>query len=232
MTDFESLARQLARVDHFRGLSIKELVRIISLGCLQRCQSGKVIFVEDDPSTGMYVLLSGRVQLCKLGPQGQVSILSVLEPVIMFNEVSAVDGGPNPATAICLDDSLLWRLASSDLEALVLRYPPIGWGVLKVMAKRNRHLVSKFQDLSFRTVLSRTAKLLLDLSNAGTRPIDRRTHPNHLMAAQIATVPEAFSRCLKALRTFGDIQTEARFIHILNPEHLSKIAQTSLDTGE
>lgn len=228
MTDISSLAKRLARVDHFHGLSENELVHIIASGQLQPFAAGELVFMEEDPSAGLYVLLSGRVQLFKLSPQGQISILALVEPVIMFNEVPAVDRGPNAVTAVCLEDSLVWRLPSAELEALVLRYPRIGWGLLQVMAQRNRSLVGKFQDLSFRSVLARAAKLLLVLAEEEGAAIDRRRHPNHQMAARIATVPEAFSRCLKVLRTYGDIRANNRTIEILNPAHLHQVAQTEM----
>jgi len=226
MADFHALAQQLARVEHFRGLSQAELVRIISAGHIQRLPAGQLIFMEEDSSAGLYVLLSGRVQIFKLSPRGQISILALIEPVIMFNEVPAVDRKPNAVTAICLEDSLVWRLPSAELEALILQYPRVGWGLLQVMAQRNRSLVAKFQDLSFRSVLARAAKLLLVLAEKDGPAIDRRRHPNHQMEASVATVPEAFSRCLKVLRTFGDIQVNNRTIEILNPTHLYQIAQS------
>ena len=74
-----------------------------------------------------------------------------------------------------------------------------------MLAKRNRALVSQYEDLSFRTVQGRAAKLLLDLSDRGQHPIDRRKHPNHELAARIATGPEAFSRALNTFKRTGCI---------------------------
>ena len=48
-------------------------------------------------------------------------------------------------------------------------------------------------------VVARTAKLLLDLSDYGRRPIDRRACSISEMAARISTVPEAISRSMIAI---------------------------------
>lgn len=143
----------------------------------------------------------------------------------MFNEVSALDGAPNPSTVISLENSVTWNITSADLEKLVIQYPLIGLGVARVLAQRNRRLVRQFQDLSFRTVLARSARILIDLSQNGRVNIDRRRHPNHQLAAQIATVPEAFSRSLRVFRTNGDIFTTDQFIEVLRPAKLLEIAQ-------
>lgn len=225
MIDFTQLALRLGTVEHFQDLSPEELVEIVRSGRIQRFSAGQVIFVEEEPSAGLFVLLEGRVQLCVLSPQGQVSILALFEPVIMFNEVPAMDGDVNPATVICLEDSLVWNMSQHDLENMLLRYPRIAIGMLRVLAGRNRRLVRQFQDLSFRSVLARSARLLLELSQDGNHSIDRRKHPNHRLAAQIATVPEAFSRSLRIFRNNGDIQTTDQFIKVLNPHHLLEIGQ-------
>ncbi len=123
----------------------------------------------------------------------------------MFNEVAVLDGGANLTTAVAAQDCTLWQIGCDSFQALLARYPMIGLGLLRVLATRNRFLVSQYEDLSFRTVQARAAKLLLELSLGGSQPIDRRKHPNHEMAARIATGPEAFSRALNAFKRNGCI---------------------------
>lgn len=228
MHSISQLAQRLSGVKHFQHIPPDELLNIIQLGHTQSFQAGEMVFQENTPGDGLYVLLSGQIQLCKLSRQGQNAILSIFEPVIMFNEVAALDRGPNPVTAIASEESVVWRLSADQLEQLVLRYPRIGLGLLQVLAARNRHLVAQYEDISFRTVMARTAKLLLELSANGTKAIDRRKHPVHQMAARIATVPEVFSRFLKVMRSNQDIRCSAATIEVIQPAHLQKIADIAL----
>lgn len=224
MYNISELAQQLSSVKHFQRIQPDELAKIIQLGKIQTCHAGELIFQEGTPGEGLFVLLSGQIQLCKLSRQGQNAILSIFEPVIMFNEVAALDRGPNPVTAVAAEDTVVWRLNADQLEQLVLHYPQVGLGLLRVLATRNRHLVSQFEDLSFRSVMARTAKMLLQISANGTQPIDRRKHPVHQMAARIATVPEVFSRFLKVFRANQDIRCSASVIEVIKPAHLQEIA--------
>jgi CRP/FNR family transcriptional regulator len=225
MSDIQELAQRLGKVQHFRSLPAAELEKIILAGQVCRYRRDEVIFVEGDASAGLFVLLAGRVQLCKLSQQGQIAILAVFEPVIMFNEVAALDGGPNPVTAITQEDAVTWHLSSDHLEKILMDHPQLGVGLLRVMAARNRYLVGQFEDLSFRSVLARTAKLLLELSGNGTQLVDRRRHPNHQLAARIATVPEAFSRSLRVFRTDGYIALLDKSIQVLDAARLREAAQ-------
>lgn len=225
MYSVSDLAQRLGGVEHFRRIQPAELEKIIQLGQIRSYNAGEVIFQEASPAEGLFVLLTGQIQLCKLSRQGQNAILAIYDPVRMFNEVAALDRGTNPVTAIAAEDSIVWRLNADQLEYLVLRYPQVGLGLLRVLAARNRYLISRFEDVSFRSVMARAAKLLLELSAHGAKPIDRRKHPVHQMAAQIATVPEAFSRALKVLRSNEDIQCTGRVIQVVNPDHLLEIAE-------
>jgi hypothetical protein len=74
--------------------------------------------------------------------------------------------------------------------------------------------------------------LRLEVSRNGQVPIDRRLHPNHQLAAQIATGPEAFSRSLRLFNESGDIQTSARIIQILRPHQLLQVTQICSATSE
>lgn len=227
MPDFSDLAPQLQRVEHFKRLPESDVRTIVTAGRLRRFSAGEIVFGEGEPCAGMFVLLEGRVHLRKLGPQGQESILAVIEPVIMFNEVAVLDGGANLATAVAAEDCVMWQVGCDRFQELLQRYPMIGLGLLRVLARRNRFLVGQYEDLSFRTVQARTAKLLLDLSDNGQQPIDRRQYPNHELAARIATVPEAFSRALKYLKHNGCITCTRTVITVCCIPDLAILAERS-----
>lgn len=226
--DLTNLIKQISRVEHFKHLPVAELKAIILAGSIKHIKQGETLFTAGEPSDGLFVLLSGQVQLCKISVQGQLSIISIINPVIMFNEVSALDEGANPVTAIASLNSTLWQVQAYRLQEIILQYPHLGLGLLKILATRNRKLVALFDDLSFRSVLSRTAKLLLEISTFGENTISRKHHSNQQMAAQIATVPEAFSRSLQTLRKRNCIYCDTQQIKVINKAELIKIADLEM----
>jgi len=223
--DLDSLAKRLKTVSHLRDLSDADCQAIVAAGVIRRFPAGATIFVEGEPTVGMFVLMAGRVHLCKLGPQGQESIIATIKPVIMFNEVTVLDGGPNLATAVTVEECITWNIRYDDFQALMRRFPQLGLGLLRVLAARYRHLLTQYEDLSFRPVLARAARLLLDLSDGGKTPIDRRQHSNREMAARVATVQEAFSRSLQLLKTNGYIDSTRTIISVRSPDALAQIAE-------
>jgi CRP/FNR family cyclic AMP-dependent transcriptional regulator len=155
--------------------------------------------------------------------------MATLEPMAMFNEVPVLDAGLNPATAVTGADSIIWHSSLTHLSALLQRYPHIALGLLPILASRNRWLVSQYEDLSFRSVRARTAKLLLELSENGRVTIDRRQHPIHELATRTATVPEAISRSLGDLSRYGYIKCTRAVIRIDDRAELARLAQLNPD---
>jgi len=226
----ENLAERLGNVSHFMKLSLADRLSIILAGQMRLFSPDTVIFSEEEPCAGMFVLLRGHVHICKLGPQGQQNIIADIDPVIMFNEVALLDGGPNPYTAIATQNCFAWHISREAYQKLLQRYAQdqymeVALGLLGIMASRYRQLLDNYADLSFLTVPIRVAKLIYELSDQGQTPINRHEISINEMAAHIASVPEAISRSLNFLKCQGIIETTRTTINILKPDELARLAQ-------
>jgi len=225
MIDSENLVDNLHKVKQFSRLPREAVATIINAGHIKNYNRGQFIFHVDDACSGMFVLIKGQVDLCIEGPEGQLSILATLSPVIMFNEVAVLDGGPNPISAVATSDITVWHISYTRFQEILLAIPQVGIALLNILAKRNRLLISHYDDLSFRTVQSRLAKHLIDLSEGGMLPIDRSQHPVKTIAARIVTGPEAVSRTLKILKLDNLITCTRQEIRIRDLKRLQNLAR-------
>lgn len=226
----EFLAERLGNVSHFMNLPLADRLAIILAGHMHRYPADTVIFSEQDPCAGMFVLFKGQVHICKLGPQGKQNIIADINPVIMFNEVALLDGGPNPYSAITTQKCITWQISRAAYLKLLQRYAKdvymqVSLGLLDIMASRYRQLLDNYADLSFLTVPIRVAKLIYELSDNGQTPINRQENSLTEMAAHIASVPEAFSRSLNLLKCQEIIATSRTKITVLKPEELASVAK-------
>lgn len=168
------------------------------------------------------MLFSEKVHICNYNCDGQIQIFSIIEPVILFNELTAIDGGPNPTTAIAVKDCLTWNIDYEAFESLVKQYPDptVGLAMMRVLAGCTRNLITLFGDLSFRSVLSRCVKLILELSDDGTKIVDRSEFPLADLAARVSTAPESISRSLSWLGKRGLISCDRQQITVQNTSAL------------
>lgn len=228
MSEIEQFAERLHQVEYFKHLSAKELIDIVSSGSIKRSVVGEYLFHENDACAGMFVLVQGQINLLKNGPDGQETILNTINPVTMFNEVPVLDGGPNPASGFTTRDALLWRITCDKFRSLLARYPQVSIGLLSVLARRNRMMISHYGDLSFRSVTARVAKHLVELSLDGSEIIHRSQHPIKIIAARVVAAPEAVSRTLKVFKLQGLILCDRKFIQVVNLKKLQLMARIEL----
>jgi len=229
-TELSSIAKRMKRIIHFKDYSDRDLLSIVRAGTIKRYPVGSIIYHEGGESYGLGVLFKGEVHLYKLGPRGQENIISVVKPVIMFNEISAIDGGENPETAVAYKSCIIWSASHEVFKAGLDRFPELGLGLLSVLARRNRRLISKYADLSFRPVSERLAMLLLNLSEHGERKIIRKENSIQQMAALVATDPVVISRKLGEFKEAGIIECSRVTIIVHSPEKLADLAQLDMET--
>jgi len=215
----------LRQVPYFADLDEAGLARIEERLVERRYERGKVVFMEGGSCQGLYVVRSGRLRIFKVSAEGREQVLMVAGPGETFNEVPNFDGGTNPATAEALEPTTLYLLPKKDLLSIVETEPVVARAMMRVFASHLRHLTALVEDLSFRNVTSRVAKILLaQVQRAG---VDADVRPPRLtqqqMAAMAGTAREVVGRALKALEQQGVIRVERGRVVVVSPERLADI---------
>jgi CRP-like cAMP-binding protein len=215
----------LKRISYFSGVALADLESIKKLVFERSADRAEMVVLEGEPAANLYFVASGAVRVFKTSAEGKEQILSIVRPEESFNDVPIFDGGPNPASARAMGPVLLYGIKGNDMEAILRNHPQVALNVTKVLAKRVRQLVSLVEDLSFRHVISRVAKILLEQISRETSHGPRLTQQE--MAAMAGTAREVVGRSLKALEEQGAIRLDGHRIVITDKEALQKITGVS-----
>jgi len=210
---------------YFSELSSTELEAVNKLTFEKSYERGEMLLLEGEAAGALYFVASGAVKIFKTSADGKEQILAIVRPKETFNEVPIFNGGLNPASAQAMVPVIVYGIRKSDLEIILRKYPRVALNVIKVMANRLRHLVSLVEDLSFRHVIGRVAKILLDYAGDETITGPRLTQRD--MAAMAGTAREVVSRSLKTLEEYGVIKVDRHRIIITNRGVLEKVVEPS-----
>jgi CRP-like cAMP-binding protein len=213
----------LKSILYFSGLGLAELESIRKLVFEKTADRAEMVLLEGEPAANLYFVASGAVKVFKTSAEGKEQILSIVRPGESFNDVPMFDGGPNPASARTMGPVLLYGIKKNDMKDILRDHPQIALNVIKVLAKRVRHLVSLVEDLSFRHVISRVAKILFEHIGGEMGRGPRLTQQE--MAAMAGTAREVVGRSLKALEEEGAIKLDRHRIIITDKEALQKIME-------
>jgi cAMP-binding proteins - catabolite gene activator and regulatory subunit of cAMP-dependent protein kinases len=225
-------AAVLSKVPLFADLSADEISGLARRTARHHVPAGQLIFAEDDPCEGLFVVESGAVKIFKTSPSGREQVLAIEGPFGIVAELPVFDGGPYPASASASHDSSLLFVSKSDFRALCLEKPEVALKVLRAVGKRLRRLVDLIEELSFTTVRHRLASHVLRLAKSEGQKTDNGvafTLPvNQELASHIGTVRELVSRNLSRLQAGGIIRLDGKQLVVLDMAALE--AETESET--
>lgn len=184
-------------------------------------RAGAVIFLQGDPNRGLYIIEAGEVKISRVGREGREHILHLLRAGEAFNDVAAMDGGPNPATATARTEAVVWCIPREDLRRIAILHPTLAWALIENISRRARYLVGVVEDLGMRSVRGRLANLLLTEARAHQMGAVPRLLSQEEMASRLGTVREVVGRALKAMADDGIIAFDRHCIVILDEEKLA-----------
>ena len=125
---------------------------------------GQIIFSEGDDGIGFYVVVTGRVKIFKLSPDGKEQILHIFGPGDPFGEVAVFAGQHFPANAEAMESSRIFFFPRESFSDLIRNNPSLALNMLAILSKRLRRFANLIDDLSLKEVPGRLAAHLLYLS--------------------------------------------------------------------
>lgn len=208
----------LSSIPYFAALSPDEQSRVMTLTRRRRFAAGEVLFREGEPCAGLFIVVSGMIKLYRTSADGKEQVLRHMPAGESLNEVPVFDGGPNPVSATAIEPAEVLVLSRERVLELLREYPALAAGVVQLFASRLRHLVAVVEDLSFRQVTARVARVVLQSVaphegiGAG---VGGRAHVTQREIAEMAgTSREVVARALKALEDAGAIRIDRQSIRV------------------
>ena len=126
----------------FEELNSRELQEVGRLLQHKTYKPGEQIFKQDNPGVGMFVVMTGSVEVRQEEDDGTVLDLASAKPGEGVGELALLDDTPRPASAVAVDDTSVVALVRTDLLALAETKPRLGGKVLmqlsQVVAERLR----------------------------------------------------------------------------------------------
>ncbi len=119
----------------FEGLNQRELVAVERIIHQRRYGIGEVVFGENMPGAGMYIIKSGAVAIRKKISDADEIELAVIEENNFFGEMALIDEMPRSASAVAVKETILFALCKPDLENILDRNPKVAARIIINIAR-------------------------------------------------------------------------------------------------
>jgi CRP-like cAMP-binding protein len=121
----------LRSIPIFAELSRRELAAVERILHHREYVTGEVIFRQEEPGLGMYIIETGRVSIMTDGAPENMTELGDGE---FFGELPLLDGGSRSATAVADAPTHIYGFFQPDLYSLIERNPRLGVKIVLSLA--------------------------------------------------------------------------------------------------
>ena len=141
-----STADVLGQVWLFSGLTEEQLDAISSFTFQKTFQPGEMIVEEGHTGNGLYIIMSGQVEVVKgLGTEN-ARVLAKRGPEEVFGEMALLGEWPRTASVIAVDQVECLGLDRWVFLTQLERQPQLGIKMLQILAERLRVSDARFEE--------------------------------------------------------------------------------------
>jgi len=215
----------------FTGLPQPDLANIAAVTVVKSLEKGEYLFHEGDPASGFYVIQRGAINVHRVTAAGKEQVIHVFRTGDSFAEVALAAPTGYPADARALENTQVLLVQKDGILALLKRQPELALRMLGSMSSHLRVLVGQIEDLTVKDVETRLANWLVKRcpNPQSEAPVKIELTTNkRVLAAELGTVSETFSRTLAKFRGQKLITVKGKTVTVLSPMKLHALLRRNL----
>jgi len=215
----------------FNGLPAADLEKIAAISAVKPIEKDQYLFHQGDEARGFYIVQTGAINIHRVTAAGKEQVIHVFRPGESFAEAALASERGYPADARAVEPSQVILVQKSGFLDLLRRQPELALRMLASMSAHLRVLVGQIEDLTRKDVETRLANWLIKRcpTPLSEQPIEiRLTMTKRVLAAELGTVSETFSRTLAKFREQKLVAVKGKTLVVLNPSRLAALLRGNL----
>lgn len=206
------------------GLDDSVGVRLVASAQTINVPAGAVAFHKGDPCKNFILVLEGRVRVQLSSEGGREVVLYRVKPggTCALTTSCLIAKENYPAEAVIEEDITAMMIPDLHFRQALLDSEPFRQLVFQGFSRRLCAIVSRMENVAFKTIDERLAEHLLKGDDDSLSNI---TH--QVLAAEIGTAREVVSRKLKRFESDGLIRSSRGRVEIVDRENLRALSGTT-----
>ena len=214
----------------FRNLSESTIEQLFRLSNLKIYKKGSLLFLEGEPASRIYVILSGWVKIYKSTADGNETVEQMLSTGNLVIESSIFTNDKYFSSAQISNEAKLLSFPCSIYRNLLNKDLVLALNSLKYLSQTSRSYLDQIDNNRLKSSKERVGWFLL-------KQFIEQKNPNTILLPYEKTIiaslldmkPETFSRSLKSFKSSG-LSTEKHQIQIKDIKLLCQYCDNSLST--
>jgi CRP/FNR family cyclic AMP-dependent transcriptional regulator len=203
---------------------------LASGGSIRQYRRGTYLFHQGDESDDVYFLWQGRIEISSLSITGHRQLHTTMDHPQFFGELGVLGSLRRTATAMSLDDSLVWAVRGEAFVEFLAQHFQAALALLGALAAQIQASEAFVEDLLYLDLKGRVAKRLLQLVSPSLDelPPDGTVLPSVVTHADLASLSggsrENITRILSDFQRRRLVERDGRRYVLINVAGLRRLA--------
>ncbi len=221
--DSHSIPQALSSSHLFSGLSETQLRHVRQNAHTSEIEEGKALFCQGDDVICFYLVLSGKIKLFRVSPEGKEKVVDIVEQGDTFAEALMFMDHPHyPVNATALTACSVLGLNCRHFKTMLRESVDTCFLLMGSMSSRLRGLIKEIDTLSLNTGTMRIVAYLLQNASEDSDQFELSIAKS-VIASRLSVKPETFSRILKNLHEQNILSINGRKVTIHDRKALISI---------
>ena len=124
-------------VPNVRETQLEDPLAYLPCSSILERRKGQVIYNEDQASTGIYLVLQGKVKVSHHLDGGRQVVIDIYHEDDFFGESGFLNLNRRGEEALALETSRLMAWTTAEIEDVIMRRPRLGVALLQLLAQRS-----------------------------------------------------------------------------------------------
>ena len=127
-------------------------------------RKGQTIYGQDQPSTSIYLVMDGKVKVCRMADDGRQVVVDIYQPDEFFGESAFLGLPQRTELSVALENTKVMTWTTAEIEELATRRPKLAIALLQLLVQRSMDFGSRIESFSVDNIARRLARALIRFS--------------------------------------------------------------------
>jgi CRP/FNR family cyclic AMP-dependent transcriptional regulator len=171
-------------------------------------RKGQVIYSQDQPSSNLYLVIDGKVKVCRLAEDGRQVVVDIYQTDEFFGEAAFLSSAARQEQAVALENTKAMTWSTSEIEDLVMRRPRLAIALLQILVQRSVEFGHRIESFSVDNIARRLARTLIRFSqrlgqNVEDGSVQMMPFTHELLSQYVGTSREIVTHYMNQFRREG-----------------------------
>jgi CRP/FNR family transcriptional regulator len=169
---------------------------------------GQVIYDQDQPSNSIYLVIDGKVKVCRMADDGRQVVVDIYQTDEFFGESAFLNTSTRDEQALALEGTKVMTWTTAEIEDLVTRRPRLAIALLQILVQRSIEFGHRIESFSVDNIARRLARTLIRFSErlghrAEDGSVQMMPFTHELLSQYVGTSREIVTHYMNQFRRQG-----------------------------